>query len=80
MTASYGRQGAFRGWDRFDYLLVLAALALVGFGLALIYSGSISTGEGSFSSINSPVTKQVVSSGLSDQQVADIVAYLMALK
>lgn len=27
-----------------------------------------------------PVTKQVVSSGLSDQQVADIVAYLMALK
>lgn len=27
-----------------------------------------------------PVTKQVISSGLSDQQVADIVAYLMALK
>ncbi len=60
MTATFGRHGTFRGWDRFDYVLVIAALALVGYGLALIYSGSISTGEGSFRSINSPVTKQIV--------------------
>ena len=60
MTATFGRRGTFRGWDRFDYVLVIAALALVGYGLALIYSGSISTGEGSFRSINSPVTKQIV--------------------
>ena len=60
MTATFGRRGTFRGWDRFDYVLVIAALALVAYGLALIYSGSISTGEGSFRSINSPVTKQIV--------------------
>ena len=60
MTATFGRHGTFRGWDRFDYVLVIAALALVGYGLALIYSGSISTGEGSFRSINSPVTKQII--------------------
>ncbi len=60
MTATFGRHGTFRGWDRFDYVLVIAALALVAYGLALIYSGSISTGEGSFRSINSPVTKQIV--------------------
>jgi rod shape determining protein RodA len=56
-----GRQGSvFRGWDRFDYLLVLAAMALVVLGLLLIYSGSAGTYTGPIASFNNPVTKQAI--------------------
>src|SRR5690606_20708463 len=59
MTAvSRGRQS--RDWDRFDYLLVLAALALVVLGLLLIYSGSLRDYEGSLLSFSSPVARQAV--------------------
>ncbi len=56
------RTGAslWRGWDRFDYLMVAAALALVGVGLVLIYSGSLSFYNGPLTSFASPVFKQVV--------------------
>ena len=57
---AYGRQGIWRGWDRFDYLLMLAALALVGFGLVLIYSASLQEYEGPVASYANPVTKQVI--------------------
>ncbi|MGE3073784.1 MAG: rod shape-determining protein RodA [Dehalococcoidia bacterium] len=50
----------WRGWDRFDYLMTLAAVALVGIGLVLIYSGSLSFYEGPLTSFSSPVFKQVV--------------------
>ncbi len=50
----------WRGWDRFDYLLTVAALALVGVGLVLIYSGSLSFYDGPLTSFSSPVFKQVV--------------------
>lgn len=59
MTAlSRGRQ--FRDWDRFDYLLSAAALALVIVGLLLIYSGSLHDYEGSVLSFSSPVARQAV--------------------
>ena len=51
--------GAFRGWERFDILLVLPALGLVALGLVLIYSGSASTYDGPVASINNPVMRQV---------------------
>lgn len=54
------RSGVFRGWDRFDYWMVLAALGLVGLGLALIYSGSVRTYHGPAASFENPVTKQIV--------------------
>ena len=64
MTFAYnsrsGQGGVFRGWDRFDYLLVAAALALVVFGLMLIYSGSLQAYHGPFVSLSNPVAKQVV--------------------
>lgn len=50
----------WRGWDRFDYVLALAAMALVGAGLVLIYSGSLSFYDGPLTSFSSPVFKQVV--------------------
>ncbi|MGE0598998.1 MAG: rod shape-determining protein RodA [Dehalococcoidia bacterium] len=50
----------WRGWDRFDYLMTLAAVALVGIGLVLIYSGSLSFYDGPLTSFSSPVFKQVV--------------------
>jgi rod shape determining protein RodA len=60
----YGRtrssSSAWRGWDRFDYVMALTALALVGVGLVLIYSGSLSFYSGSLTSFSSPVFKQVV--------------------
>jgi len=59
-SMAYGRQGIWRGWDRFDYLLMLAALALVGFGLVLIYSASLQEYEGPVASYANPVTKQVI--------------------
>ena len=45
-------------WARFDYLLVLIALALVAYGLILIHSGSAESGEGFKISFNSPVIRQ----------------------
>ncbi|OAI39089.1 hypothetical protein AYO38_08285 [bacterium SCGC AG-212-C10] len=61
MTAAWeNKPGAFRGWDRFDYVLLLAALALVVFGLALIYSGSTQDYSGPMTSFANPVAKQVV--------------------
>jgi len=45
-------------WARFDYLLVLIALALVAYGLILIHSGSTESGEGLKISFNSPVIRQ----------------------
>jgi len=57
-----GRRSAtlFRGWDKFDYLMLLAALLLVVYGLLLIYSGSLRTTEAPLTSFANPVTKQVV--------------------
>jgi rod shape determining protein RodA len=59
---SYGSQrgGVFRGWDRFDYFIVLAASALVVLGLLLIYSGSKPTYTGPIGSFSNPVAKQAV--------------------
>ena len=59
---SYGRRhgSVFRGWDRFDYLIVFAALALVTLGLLLIYSGSKPTYTGPEGSFSNPVVKQAV--------------------
>jgi rod shape determining protein RodA len=61
-SVSYGarRSSVFRGWDRFDYLLVLSSLALVAMGLALIYSGSTATYTGPVASFGNPVTKQLL--------------------
>ena len=61
-SVSYGagRGGVFRGWDRFDYVLVLASLALVAMGLALIYSGSTATYAGPMASLSNPVAKQLM--------------------
>jgi rod shape determining protein RodA len=59
-SLAYDRQGTWRGWDRFDYVLTLAALALVGLGLALIYSGSIRSYTGPVASFSNPVAKQVI--------------------
>ena len=59
-----GRAGAttsvWRAWDRFDYLMAALALALVGVGLILIYSGSLSFYDGPLTSFSSPVFKQLV--------------------
>ena len=55
-----GRPLPFRGWDRFDYMLVLASLALVGYGLLLIHSGSARTYDGPTASFSNPVAKQAV--------------------
>ena len=60
MTLAYRQKGVFRGWDRFDYVLVLAALGLVAYGLALIYSGSERFYDGPIASFSNPVAKQVV--------------------
>ncbi len=60
MTVSYRRANVVRGWDRFDYLLVLGAMALVGFGLVLIYSGSVKFYTGPVASFSNPVAKQTV--------------------
>ncbi len=52
------RASLWRGWDRFDYVMVGAALALVGCGLALIHSGSRPWYDGPLTSLASPVAKQ----------------------
>jgi len=55
-----GRSLPIRGWDRFDYLLALASLALVAYGLLLIHSGSARTYSGPTASFSNPVAKQAV--------------------
>jgi rod shape determining protein RodA len=61
MTAfNIDRGNLFRGWDRFDYLIPLSAIALVVFGLILIHSGSARLYDGSFLSLSNPVTKQAI--------------------
>lgn len=57
---NYAKPGSFREWDRFDYMLILAALALVGYGLLLIYSGTLRTYDGPFASLSNPVAKQAL--------------------
>jgi rod shape determining protein RodA len=50
----------WRGWDRFDYIMVAAALALVSYGLILIYSGSLPWYDGPVASFANPVAKQLI--------------------
>lgn len=50
----------WRSWDRFDYIMVLAALALVTYGLLLIYSGSLPWYDGPVASFANPVAKQLI--------------------
>ena len=57
MSSLYGRHGVFRGWDRFDTLMILAALALVAMGLTLIYSGSSRSYTGPTLSFANPVSQ-----------------------
>jgi len=58
------RSSLWGGWDRFDYVMVAAALALVVYGLLLIHSGSLPWYEGPVASFSSPVGKQVVFAGV----------------
>jgi rod shape determining protein RodA len=60
VTGAYGQRSLLRGWDRFDYFIVLAAALLVALGLVLIYSGSSRTYSGPLASFNNPVAKQAV--------------------
>ena len=60
MTLAYRRTSVFRGWDRFDYLIVLSAVLLVLYGLILIYSGSARTYDGPIASFSNPVAKQAL--------------------
>jgi len=50
----------WRGWDRFDYIMVAATLALVSYGLILIYSGSLPWYDGPVASFANPVAKQLI--------------------
>lgn len=50
----------YRGWDRFDYLMTFASLALVFVGLLLIYSGSSRFYDGPFASLGNPTAKQAI--------------------
>ena len=61
-TWSFGRHraGVFQGWDRFDFVLTFAALALVVFGLVLIYSGASSTYSGPIASMADPAARQAI--------------------
>ncbi len=54
----FGVQGSLRAWDRFDAILAVAAFALVGYGLVLIYSGSLGSYDGPTLSIQNPVVRQ----------------------
>ncbi len=65
VTYGYGSRArtttsVWRGWDRFDYMLGLTAMLLVGVGLVIIYSGSLSFYDGPLTSFASPVFKQVI--------------------
>ncbi|MDZ7727097.1 MAG: FtsW/RodA/SpoVE family cell cycle protein [Dehalococcoidia bacterium] len=71
MSAIFGRMDTMRrdspvfgGWDRFDYVMVFAALGLVAYGLALIYSGSQNLYDGPVLSLANPTTKQAIFAGL----------------
>jgi rod shape determining protein RodA len=57
---SYRERSLFRGWDRFDYVMLLAALALVAYGIVLIYSGALQDYRGEMFSFASPVTRQII--------------------
>ncbi|HTE84000.1 MAG TPA: rod shape-determining protein RodA [Dehalococcoidia bacterium] len=48
-----------KNWRSFDFVMMLTAVALVVYGLALIYSGSMSTYGNSADVIGHPVAKQV---------------------
>ncbi|MGI8550427.1 MAG: rod shape-determining protein RodA [Dehalococcoidia bacterium] len=48
-----------RNWRSFDLLLVIISLALVCYGLALIYSGSISTYHNTAEILSHPIAKQI---------------------
>lgn len=67
----------WRGWDRFDYVLSLSAIALVLVGLVLIYSGSLSFYDGPLTSFESPVFKQVIFAciGITGMLVASKIDY-----
>lgn len=58
MTAHHVTRGSFAGWDRFDYLLAGAALALVALGLALIHSASSNSYSGPALAFANPVVRQ----------------------
>src|SRR5687768_6922260 len=63
MTATtWGRESRvlWRGWDPFDYPILLAPLGPVVMGLLLIHSGSKEGYEGPLVSFANPVMKQVV--------------------
>jgi len=53
-------RSVWRGWDRFDYIMVAATLALVSYGLILIYSGSLPWYDGPVASFANPVAKQLI--------------------
>ena len=50
----------YRGWDRFDYVMALAAIGLVIYGLVLIYSGSSRVSNVPITSFSHPVAKQAI--------------------
>lgn len=54
------RRGIYRGWDRFDYVMTFAALALVVYGLLLIWSGSSRVYDIPVTSFGHPVAKQAI--------------------
>lgn len=63
MTLGYAvrtRTFAFRGWDRFDYLLLLTSAMLVVYGLVLIHSASSTTYDGPLTSFANPVARQAL--------------------
>lgn len=59
-SLGHRRAGLFQGWDRFDYVLTFSALALVSFGLILIYSGASSTYSGPVASLANPAARQAI--------------------
>jgi len=59
-SSAFGRRSIYRGWDRFDYILTLSALALVIFGLVLIWSGSSRVYDIPVTSFAHPVAKQTI--------------------
>lgn len=60
LTYGLPQRSVFRGWDRFDYVLLLSSLGLVVLGLLLIYSGSSRSYTGPIASFSNPVAKQLV--------------------
>ncbi len=61
-SSTRGGINAFRGWDRFDFILTFAAVALVVLGLLLIYSGSDRSIP--LTNPSNPVLRQVVFAGI----------------